>query len=90
MCIYIYVCVCVCVCIYIYIYVCVCVCVYMKSSDAKASKCHLKLSFFAICKLQIAIFSGSYIYVQLFDLNGNEKNLFDTIKVKLLNLHMRA
>ncbi len=47
----------------------------MRSSDAKASKC---------------ILSGSYVYAQLFHFNGNEKNLFIGIKVKLLNLHIGA
>ncbi len=42
----------------------------MKSSDAKASKRHLKFS----SKMSI-FFSGSYIYVQLFHFKGNEKNL---------------
>ncbi len=40
--------------------------------------------------LKWAFFSGSYVYVQLFDLIGNEKNLLIAMKVKLLNLHMRA
>ncbi len=38
--------------------------------------------------LKWAFFSGSYVYVQLFDFN--EKNLLIAMKVKLLNLHMRA
>ncbi len=38
--------------------------------------------------LKFAFFWGFYVYVQLFDFNGNEKNLFIAIKVKLLNLHM--
>ncbi len=37
-----------------------------------------------------ALFSGSYVYAQLFHFNGNEKNLFIGIKVKLLNLHIGA
>jgi len=50
-CMYVYMCIymytCICIYIYIYIYtVYVCVCVYnMKSSDAKPSKSHLKISF---------------------------------------------
>ncbi len=42
--VYIYICVYVCVYIYVCMYVCIYMCVYMKSSDVKASKCHLKLS----------------------------------------------
>ncbi len=39
--------------------------------------------------LKWAFFLGSYVYVQLlFHINGNKKNLFIVIKVKLLNLHM--
>ncbi len=57
----------------------------MKSSDAKASKRHLKFS----SKIWI-FFSGSYIYVQLFHFNGNEKNLFIANTIKLLNLHIKA
>ncbi len=34
--------------------------------------------------------SKPYIYVQLYHFNGNEKNLFITIKVKLLDLHIGA
>ncbi len=33
------------------------------------------------------IFSGSYVYFQLFHFNGNENNLLIAIKVKLLNLY---
>ncbi len=40
--------------------------------------------------LKWTFFSGSYVYVPLFHLNGNEKNLFIAIKVKLLNLHIGA
>ncbi len=40
--------------------------------------------------LKLSFFSGSYVYVQLFHFNGNEKNLFIAIKVKLLNLHTQA
>ncbi len=40
--------------------------------------------------LKLALFSGSYVYVQLFHFNGNEKNIFIAIKVKLLNLHIEA
>ncbi len=32
--------------------------------------------------LKWAFFSGSYVYVQLFHFNGDEKNLFIAIKVK--------
>ncbi len=37
-------------------------------------------------------FSGSYVYIQLFPFNGQEKNLnlFIAIKAKLLNLHLGA
>ncbi len=35
------------------------------------------------CK--ILFFSGSCVYVKLFHFNGNEKNLFNATKVKLLN-----
>ncbi len=56
----------------------------MKSSDAKASKCHLNFSS------RMRILSGSYVYVQLFHLNGNEKNPFIAIKVRLLNQHIGA
>ncbi len=38
--------------------------------------------------LKWAFLSGSYVYVQLFHLKGNEKNLFIAIKVKWLNLHI--
>ncbi len=40
--------------------------------------------------LKWVFFSGSYIYVHLYHLNGNETNLFIVIKVKLLNLHIWA
>ncbi len=40
--------------------------------------------------LKWAFFSGFYVYVQLFHLKGNEKNLFIVIRVKLLNLHIGA
>ncbi len=33
-------------------------------------------------------FYVSYVYVQVFHFNGNEKNLFIAIKVKILNLHI--
>ncbi len=56
----------------------------MKSSDAKASKCHLKFSS------QISIFSQAPIFMLgYFNFNGNENKLFIAIKVKLLNLHIR-
>ncbi len=57
----------------------------MKSSDAKASKC--RLNFF--CQISIVL-RLLYVYVQLFHFNGNEKNIFIAIKVKLLNLHIGA
>ncbi len=34
--------------------------------------------------ISVIIFSGSYVYVELFHFNGNENNLFIAIKVKLL------
>ncbi len=42
--------------------------------------------------LKLAFFSQApvYVYVQLFHFNGNEKNLFIAIKMKLLNLHIGA
>ncbi len=40
--------------------------------------------------LKWAFFLGSYVYVLLFHFNGNKKNLFIAIKVKLLNLHIGA
>ncbi len=76
-------CVCVCVCIYIYKYNYIQY-IYMKSSDAKASKCHLQFS----CK--ISIFSGSHVYVQFFHFNDNENNLFIAIKVnKAIQAHWK-
>ncbi len=45
----------------------------MKSSDAKASKCHLKFSS------KMGILSGSYIYVKLFYFNCIEKDLYIAI-----------
>ncbi len=53
---------------------------YVKSSDAKASKC--RLNFLRKC----AFFSRYYIYVQLFHLNCIEKDLYIAIKVKLLEI----
>ncbi len=53
----------------------------MKSSDEKVSKCRLKMYS------KMRILSGSYVYVLLFHINGNENNLFIAIGVKLLNLH---
>ncbi len=50
----------------------------MKSSDAKASKCHNFL-------LKLAFLSGSYIYVQLFYINCTEKDLYIVNRVKLMN-----
>ncbi len=58
----------------------------MRSSDTKASNLRAIWNFL----LKLAFFSGSYVYVQLFHFNGSEKNLFIAIKVKLLNLHLRA
>ncbi len=52
---------------------------YMKSSDAKASKCHLKFS----SKMRI-------FYVQLFQINCIEKDLYIAIRIKLLNLNLAA
>ncbi len=53
--------------IYIYIHTHTHTHIYMKkSSDAKASKCHF--------------YQAPYDYVQLFHLNGNEKNLFIALK----------
>ncbi len=40
--------------------------------------------------LKWAFFSGSYVYVQLFQFNGNEKNLVIAIKVILVNLQIEA
>ncbi len=40
--------------------------------------------------LKWAFISGSYVYVQLFHFDSNEKNLIVIIKVKLLNLHIGA
>ncbi len=56
----------------------------LKSSDAKASSAIWNFL------LKWAFLSGSYVYVQLFHINGNKKNLFIAIKVKLLNLHTGA
>ncbi len=58
--------------------------IYMKSSDAKAFKCHLQFS----CK--ISIFSGSHVYVHFFHFNDNENNLFIAIKVnKAIQAHWK-
>ncbi len=35
-------------------------------------------------------YQAPYVYVQLFHLNGNEKNVFIAMKVKLLNLPHRS
>ncbi len=51
---------------------------YVKSLDAKASKCHLMFSS------KFAFFSRSYINIQLFHLNCIEKNLYIAIQFKLL------
>ncbi len=48
------------------------------------------LSAIWIFLLEWAFLSGSYVYVQLFHLNGNEKNPFIAIKVRLLNQHIGA
>ncbi len=40
--------------------------------------------------LKLAFLSGSYIYVQLFHFNCIEKNLYITIRIKLLNLNIAA
>ncbi len=57
----------------------------------------LHIFFFILCKSlcclkfssKMSIFSG-YVYVQLFCFNSNDKNLFITINVTLLNLHIEA
>lgn len=38
--------------------------------------------------LKLAFCSGSYVYVLLLHLNGNENNLCIAVKVKLPKLHM--
>ncbi len=55
----------------------------MKNSDAKASKCCLKISSKFVIFLRPFCF-----HVQFFHFNGNEKNAFIGVKVKLLNLHI--
>ncbi len=40
--------------------------------------------------LKWAFLSGSYIYVQLFQINCIEKDLYIAIRVKLLNLNIAA
>ncbi len=40
--------------------------------------------------LKLSFFSGSCVYVHLFYFNGQKKNLYITIKVKLLNLRIGA
>ncbi len=40
--------------------------------------------------LKWAFFSSSYVYVQLFHFNSNDKHLFIAINVKVLNLHIGA
>ncbi len=56
----------------------------MKSSNTKASTCHLKFSS------KMSIFIRPYIYVQLFHFNCIEKDLYVAIRVKLLNLNIAA
>ncbi len=80
-----YMCICVCIYIYIYIYIYICmyVCMYMKSLDAKPSKCHLIFS----CKISIFSQASMFLFSYL-TLMAMTSTYSLPFKVKLLHLHI--